>query len=246
MLRVAVIELPARFGDVEAALADVEATLERGPASDLAVLPECSLTGYVDAVGHCDPTSFAEPIDGPTMTKIAALARTYDTAIGAPLIEQAGDAVYNAYVVVGRDGAVLHRYRKRHPWFPERWATPGDVPPSSFELGGVSIAVAICFDVHFLADESADVLSRTDALLFPSAWVDPDRVDLRAEIFDTLAAKFGISIVNANWGPGTPLVRGQGASRVVQHSGEIVQLPMAFGPQRVDVTLSPRRISQPR
>jgi hypothetical protein len=51
--------------------------------------------------------------------------------------------------------------------------------------------------------------------LFPSAWVDEDETDGREVIFARLVRRFGISIVNANWGAGSPALQGQGGSRIV-------------------------------
>ncbi len=233
-LSVAILELPARFGAMDEAVADVDALLAAGPPTDLAVLPECALTGYVDEEGRCDLRAFAEPIDGPTRARMSLLARRHSTAISFPLVERAGDRLFNANAVIGPDGALLHHHRKRHPWYPEAWATPGDRPFSSFELAGVVLAVAICFDLHFLEEEAAEVLSRSDALLFPSAWVDDGDEDLRGPLFAHLSQRFGVAIVNANWGVGVPRVRGQGASRIV--------LPAEAHPQMIRARRSPCRL----
>jgi predicted amidohydrolase len=240
VLKAALLELPARHAAVDAAFGDLEALLTEGPC-DLALLPECSLTGYVDDQGRCDPTPLAEALDGPTARRVASLAKRYGTAIGAPLVERDEARYYNSYLVIDRHGALLRRYRKRHPWFPERWATPGTEPHGTFELGGLTLSLAICFDVHFLEVEAACELQRADALLFPSAWVDGGPNDLRGPLFGALATRFGVVIANANWGPGTPRVRGQGGSRVVGPEGELARLPPgASAPARLDVTLRRR------
>lgn len=238
MARIALLELAARFGAVDAALTEVRALLEAGPQCDLAVLPECGLTGYLDADGRCDPARFAEPLRGPTFDAASCLARAYDTAIAWPLIERAGDRVFNAFVVVDRAGQLLHHYRKRHPWYPETWATPGDLAMTPFEIAGVRLSLAICFDVHFLADEEGSLLHEIDGLIFPSAWVDEGDVDGRAIVLGYLTSRFGLTIANANWGPGTPRVVGQGSSRVVSPQGEIARAASSEGVcTRLDATL---------
>lgn len=237
---VALLELPARFAEVDAALSDAEALLARGPC-DLALLPECALTGYVDPEGRCDLSSFAEPLVGPTFARVAELARRSGAAVGAPLVERDEGRVYNAYFVVDAQGALVHRYRKRHPWFPERWAEPGREPHGTFELAGLRLSIAVCFDLHFLAREAAVELAGADALLFPSAWVDGGDEDLRGPLFAALARRFGVTIVNPNWGPGVPRVRGQGTSRVVGPAGELGRVPRGtIGPVRLDVSLRAR------
>jgi len=79
--------------------------------------------------------------------------------------------------------------------------------------------LAICFDLHFLEREAVATLGATDVLLFPSAWVDEDDTDGRAVIFQRLRRKFGVSIVNANWGEGVPRLQGQGRSRIITATG---------------------------
>ena len=199
MLRVSVLELPARWREPEAALDEVERLLSLGP-TDLAILPEMSLGGYVSPRGDFDLTPFAEPIDGATIRAIAALAVRHATAIVAPLVLAEGNAVFGAAVVVGADGQPITVYRKRHPWFPERWATPGAAPHPLFQVCSHTATIAICYDGHFLEEEAAEALSQADLLVFTSAWVDDE--DSCVPLLRSLARRFGISVANANWGPG--------------------------------------------
>ena len=70
-----------------------------------------------------------------------------------------------------------------------------------------------------------DALAASDALLFPSAWVE-DRVgeDHRRELLGGLARRFGITVINANWGVGVPRVWGQGGSRIATPEGAVSRL----------------------
>lgn len=245
-MRLALLELPARFGDPEQVFAELETLLADGPC-DLALVPECALTGYVDARGDFDLTRFAEPKDGPAAKRLAALASRFGVHLVAPLVERVGDRLFNTSVVLDPSGAEIARYRKRHPWPPEAraWATPGDLPHPLFGVAGVTFTIAVCFDVHFLAREIPDTLAAVDVLLFPSAWVDDGRADLRGPLFDGLRKRFGVAVANANWGDGEPPVRGQGRSRFVAADGKIVELPLAQGPARLDVEVVPRTRSAP-
>ena len=102
------------------------------------------------------------------------------------------------------DGNEFLHYRKRHPWYPETWATPGDAAHPIVVVGGLRTAtIAICFDIQFLSELP---LGEADLLLFPSAWVAQDH-DERAEIF----AKLGMRIVNANWESACRASSGRGA-----------------------------------
>lgn len=163
-------------------------------------------------------------MDGPTAQALAALARKHRLALAGPLIEAGADGKrYNAFVVFDAEGRRLAHYRKRNPWLPETWATPGDLPNPVFTVAGAALTIAICFDVHFLARDAAPQLAAADVLLFPSAWVDDEPVDARAVLLPEVARTYGVGIVNANWGRGQPALRGQGGSRLLSVEGKVVR-----------------------
>lgn len=218
------LELPARFDRVAENLELTDALLARAP-TDLALLPEASLTGYVSEQGDFDLTRFAEPKDGPTSRALAALAKKHATHVVGPLIERHGKCVYNTMIGFDPDGAEFIHYKKRHPWYPETWATPGEGPHPKFRIRGLEVSIAICFDVHFAEWPSVDLL------LFPSAWVEEE--DTRVAIL----TKLGTNVVNANWGVGVPRVPGQGDSMIVDASGKI----LARGGPRIDAEISAPR-----
>jgi predicted amidohydrolase len=141
--------------------------------------------------------------------------------------------MYNAFLVFAPDGALVAHYRKRHPWYPETWATPGYAAPPVFEVRGARVTLAVCFDAQFLAEDAARELSEADVLLFPSAWVE--RHDSRDALLGGLARRFDIAVVNANWGVGEPRVPGQGRSRILGRDGTV--LALARGSGRIDARL---------
>ncbi len=219
---VTVLELPASYGAPERVLAGVEELLARGPRTDLVLLPEAALTGYVSPRGDFDLRRFAEPPGGPTARALSALAARRGVALAAPLVLEEGGACYNAVIVHDASGKPLATYRKRHPWFPERWATPGPEGPPVFQAGGLTVTLAICFDAHFLEEEedSRRALSAADLLLFPSAWVDEE--DSRTPLLSRLARTFGIAIASANWAPGVVRVPGQGDAYLMGPDGAVL------------------------
>ncbi|HEY8212144.1 MAG TPA: carbon-nitrogen hydrolase family protein [Myxococcaceae bacterium] len=219
---VTVLELPATWGAPERVLAAVEEMLAGGPRTDLVLLPEASLTGYVSPRGDFDLRRFAEPPGGPTSQALSALAARRGVALAAPVVLREGDACFNAVIVHDASGRPLATYRKRHPWFPEKWATPGPEGPPLFQVGELAVTLAICFDGHFLEDEedSCRALSGADLLLFPSAWLD--REDSRTPLLSGIARRFGISIAGANWAPGVVRVPGMGDAYLMGPDGEVL------------------------
>ena len=165
------------------------------------LLPEASLTGYLSPELKLDPAHLAEPLDGPTAMRLAALAVKHLTHLVGPLIDRDG-ACFNAMIGFDPSGRRVLHYRKRHPWGPEVWATPGTNPLPLLDIAGHIVTLAGCFDLHFLRDECAAELTAADTLLFASAWVD-DSDALRLELLAGLATEFNLNVVNANWGPGT-------------------------------------------
>ena len=166
-----------------------------------------------------DLSRFAEPLDGPTAAALGALARTHGLSLAGPVVEREGPLRFNTLCLFGPDGARVARWQKRHPWYPERWASEGRHCFEVVEHRGLTFTACICFDVHFVADDASASLQRSDVLLYPSAWVDEGDDDARAPLLEGLATRFELTVVNANWGVGVPAVPGQGRSRIVSPSG---------------------------
>jgi predicted amidohydrolase len=215
-LQVGIAQLAARHGEVAAQVARLEQMLAVHPA-DLVVLPELALTGYVSPRGNFDVTPFAEPLQGATASALAALARRQRCGLAAPLVERDGTRFFNSYLLFDRAGRRIGHWRKRHPWFPEAWATPGDLDTPVVDFEGVKVCAAVCFDLHFVEHDAWDALQAADLLLFPSAWVEEH--DSRNDHLAALARRHGIAVANANWGAGAPFVPSQGLSLLIDGRG---------------------------
>lgn len=232
-MRVTVLELAASWGQPQRVLSEIDARLAQGAATDLVVVPEAALHGYVSGEGDFDASPFAEPIDGPTARACASLAATRGVHLIASLILREGDALYNAMTCFAPSGELVFVYRKRHPWMPETWATAGPLPPPVVEIHGRLVTIAVCYDVHFLHRDAVRELETADVLMFPSAWVE--RPDTRAARLQRLARRFGVHVVNANWAAGVVHVPGQHGSCVIAPDGALVARARPAG--RIDTTL---------
>jgi predicted amidohydrolase len=230
-LTVTLLEVPARFGAVREQLRWVDDALVAQPPGAVTLLPELSLTGWVTPQGTVSVEGFDEPVDGPTAQALASLAVKHQTCLVGPLVEREGLSRFNTMVGFDAQGARVLHYRKRHPWYPETWATAGELPWPRLTVGGVRFTLATCFDVHFLAEEAAEVLAEVDALLFPSGWVDEE--DSLPGHLVALSERFGLTVLNANWGVGVPAVQGQGGSLVVRPGS----VQRRSGAARLDVSV---------
>ncbi|MEU9577354.1 nitrilase-related carbon-nitrogen hydrolase [Streptomyces chilikensis] len=93
--------------------------------------------------------------DGPTVTRMRALARETGMVVVAPVFEVERSGLrYNTAVVVDADGTVLGKYRKHHiPQIEGFWEkyyfTPGDLGWPVFDTAAGKVGVSICYDRHF-------------------------------------------------------------------------------------------------
>ncbi len=161
--RIAVAQfLPA--DDPSANLRRIAGLAERAAADgvDLLVLPELALSG-LEAPGQR-----AETIDGPSVRALLAIALRWRLHLVAGLAERAGDALYNAAVVVGPEG-IAGRYRKIHLTARDRtWAKAGD-DWLTVDLPVGRVGILLGFDA--VLPESARVLALrgADIVACPSA-----------------------------------------------------------------------------
>jgi predicted amidohydrolase len=145
----------------------------REQGAELLVAPELFLTGY--AIGAEAVTRLAEPIDGPSLTAAAEIARRADIALLFGFPEAAGGKVYNTAVLIGADGAVVASYRKTHLFGDvdrEQFAD-GEVEPGIFEFRGFKVGLLICYDVEFPENVRAHALNGADLVIVPTALMRP-------------------------------------------------------------------------
>ncbi|MBP7140967.1 MAG: hypothetical protein KBA71_03595 [Opitutaceae bacterium] len=124
------------------------ALLEKTAADkpDIVCLPEgITLVGTGGSFANA-----AEPVPGPTTARLGRLARKLGSYIVAGIYERADSVIYDTAVLIGRDGALVGRYRKTHlpteEW--ERGLTPGDSYPV-FDTDFGRIGLLVCWDARF-------------------------------------------------------------------------------------------------
>ena len=120
----------------------------------------------------------AEAVPGPTIEKLAPLAKKYQMAMVVPVYEREMAGVYyNTAAVLDHDGAYLGKYRKSHlPQVAGFWEKfffkPGNLGYPTFKLSsGVTIGVYICYDRHFPEGARLLGLHGAEIVFNPSATV---------------------------------------------------------------------------
>jgi len=170
-LRAAAVQFESVQADKEANFRTMEGFLARAQAGGvhLVVFPEACITGYWFVRNLTGPelAALAEPIpEGPSTQRLVALARQYQTTVGAGLFETGCDGVYhNSYVVVSPEGTV-HRHRKLHAF--EHALVASGSEYTVFDTGyGWRMAVLICYDCNLVENVGMVALQGADLLIAP-------------------------------------------------------------------------------
>ena len=119
----------------------------------------------------------AEEVPGPTVERLAKLAKQHSMVIVVPVYEKAMRGVYyNTAAVLDADGSYLGKYRKQHiPQVAGFWEKfffkPGDGGYPVFKTRYATIGVYICYDRHFPEGARCLGLNGAEIVFNPSATV---------------------------------------------------------------------------
>ncbi|MDQ7731519.1 carbon-nitrogen hydrolase [Halomonas sp. SpR1] len=181
-LTVGVVQQPAwpdKAKSLSASEEGIRSAVKKG--AQLVLLQELHATHYFCQFE--DPALFdlAEPLDGPTGQRLAALAKELDIVLVGSLFERRAPGLYhNTAVVYDRDKGRVGQYRKMHipddPGFYEKfYFTPGDhdsargegFTPIETSLG--RLGVLVCWDQWYPEAARLMALAGADLLLYPTA-----------------------------------------------------------------------------
>lgn len=124
-----------------------------------------------------DPSyqQLAEPIDGPTVTRMRAVAKALSLVLVVPFYERAMPGeLYNSAAIVDAGGNVLGVYRKHHipmsSHFQEKaYFRPGNAGYPVFDTPVGRIGVMICYDRHFPEAARCLGLNGAEVVFVPTA-----------------------------------------------------------------------------
>ena len=191
--------------------------------SDLVVFPEAFMRGFGES--GADVAKFAEPLDGPFVTRLAELAQAHDVTLLAGMFETSDDPErpYNTLVLVDGDG-LRTSYRKIHLYdsFGYRESerlTAGALEPVVAEVGGFKVGLMTCYDLRFPELARALVDQGAELLVVPSAWVaGPGKVHHWRTLVTARAIENTVYVAAA----GQPGPRYTGHSMVVAPDGDVL------------------------
>ena len=188
-LKVGLVQQPA-WPDKAKSLDESEAGIRElaTAGAQLVMLQELHATHYFCQTEDTDVFDLAEPLDGPTGARLAALAEELDIVLVGSLFERRAPGLYhNTAVVYDRDRGRVGHYRKMHipddPGFYEKfYFTPGDqdedrdqgFTPIDTSLG--RLGVLVCWDQWYPEAARLMALAGAELLLYPTAigWHPPD------------------------------------------------------------------------
>ena len=168
---------------VASAIAHIRDAAQRG--ANIICLQELFNAPYFCKVTDAERFDLAEPIPGPTVDRMQALAKELGVVLIVPIFERRGAGVYhNSAAVVDADGALLGVYRKMHipddPLYHEKYYfTPGEIyqhhetrPAAGFRVFKTkfaTIGVLICWDQWYPEAARITALMGAQVLFYPTA-----------------------------------------------------------------------------
>jgi N-carbamoylputrescine amidase len=167
------------------AIARVREAASRG--AQIVCLQELFNSPYFCKAEQRDRFDLAEPIPGPTVDRMQALAKELEIVLIVPIFEREAAGIYrNSAAVVDADGSLLGVYRKMHipddPLFYEKYYfTPGDSHVSQdgnhkgshgfrvWKTRYADIGVLICWDQWYPEAARINALLGAEILFYPTA-----------------------------------------------------------------------------
>ncbi len=146
-----------------------------GRGAQVICLQELFRTQYFCREEDAELFALAEPIPGPTTTRLGMLASELKIVVIASLFERRAPGLYhNTAVVIGGDGEILGLYRKMHipddPLYYEKfYFTPGDLGFPAFDTPFGRIATLVCWDQWYPEAARAAALRGATVLFYPTA-----------------------------------------------------------------------------
>jgi deaminated glutathione amidase len=242
---------------VERNLEVLAARVERAAAlgCELVALPEnCVFMGPEQ-----EKARVAEPLDGPTVTALAAMARAHGLfVLAGSLPEQSHDParVFATSVLLGPEGAIRATYRKLHlfdvdvagdrTYRESDGILHGTGAPVVVDVNGLKLGLSICFDLRFPWLYQALRRAGAEVVAVPAAFTVPTgtahwEVLLRARAIEAQV----YVLAPGQWGTHETGRATWGKSMVVDPWGTVVAT-VADGGELAVAELDPERLAEVR
>jgi N-carbamoylputrescine amidase len=159
--------------NLQRAIEHVRDAAKRG--AQIVCLPELFQTQYFCQREDSSLFDLAEPIPGPTSTKLSDLAKQLGIVLIASLFERRAAGVYhNTAAMFDSDGALRGLYRKMHIpddplYFEKYYFTPGDLGFRAFDTNVGRVGTLVCWDQWYPEGARLTALQGAHVLFYPTA-----------------------------------------------------------------------------
>jgi predicted amidohydrolase len=219
-MRLAIVQMAVRDGDVAENLTHAVKALSAAPAAAVYLLPELWTTGY--AYASFDAAADRAP---EVVGELQRLARRRGGAIAGSLVSRRGDGrLVNRLWFCPPDGSAPLHYDKGHliPALAEPEHFVRGAERRAVDVAGSRAALSICFDLRFPEMYRRDAVDGAELFLIASAWPEP-RCDAMSLFARARAAENQAWLAVCNRpGDGSGGMRFCGGSLVVDPLGNIV------------------------
>ena len=146
-----------------------------GKGANVVCLPELFMTQYFCQREDHAFFDLAEPIPGPTSTRLSQLARQQGVVLIASLFEKRAPGIYhNTAAIFEKDGALAGIYRKMHipddPLYYEKfYFTPGDLGFKALDTNVGKVGTLVCWDQWYPEGARLTALQGANVLFYPTA-----------------------------------------------------------------------------
>ena len=143
--------------------------------AQIVCLPELFRTQYFCQREDAVLFDLAEPIPGPTTTRLAEVAKQLRIVVVGSVFEKRAPGVYhNSAVMIDADGSLRGIYRKMHipddPLYYEKYYfTPGDLGFKAFDTQVGRVGTLVCWDQWYPEGARLTALQGAQVLFYPTA-----------------------------------------------------------------------------
>jgi N-carbamoylputrescine amidase len=187
--------------------------------------------------------SFAEKMDGPSITRMQKLAKEHEVVFVCPIFEMGEDGFFNSAVIIDAGGEILGSYRKIHVpqiplWEEKYYFLPGNLGFPVFRTKFGVIGVQICWDNFFPEGARILALKGAQIIFSPTAAAFASQKKWETVISSNATAN-GVYIFRVNRVGSEEKQDFYGRSFCVSPEGELLDKPtgMKEGIALIDVNL---------
>ncbi len=160
--------------------------------AQIVCLPELFQTQYFCQREDVALFDLAEPIPGPTTSRLCEVAKQLKIVLVASLFEKRAPGVYhNTAVMIDSDGSLRGIYRKMHipddPLYYEKfYFTPGDLGFKAFDTQVGRVGTLVCWDQWYPEGARLTALQGAQVLFYPTAigWHPDEKEHFGAAQYD--------------------------------------------------------------